>query len=91
MVNFQQQAFRLTANDLPLEEYPPYASDSVYVMSIPTVIELFDASKQVEPFLDDDDAIFMGLCAQHIDAPLIHDPRFVIEDPPMPPSWTAYR
>lgn len=72
------------------QEYQPYASGSAYVMSIPTAIELFDASKEVQPFLPDDDAFLTGLCAQHIAAQLIHEPSFTIDDPPTPPSWDAY-
>ena len=60
-------------------------------MSIPTALDLFDATMEVEPFFPDYDAFLTGECAKHMDVPLIHEPSFIIDDPPMPPSWNVYR
>lgn len=60
-------------------------------MSIPTAIDLFGAAKEVEPYFPGDDAFLTGVCAKHINVPLIHEPSFNIDDPPVLPLWDNYR
>lgn len=79
-----------------MDDYPEYNDSSSYasgsyVMSILTAIDLFDATKEVKPSFLDDDVFLTGMCAKHIGVSLIHEPSFVVDDPPMPPSWDTYR
>ena len=85
-----EEKYYISEDDYPYEEYPPYASGSAYVMTGPTAVDLFDASKVVQPFIPMEDVFVTGLCAEHIDAPRIHEPRFRYDHPPNPPSWETF-
>ncbi|KFM81254.1 hypothetical protein X975_21165, partial [Stegodyphus mimosarum] len=84
------EKYYVSEDDYSKEEYPPYASGHAYITLGSTAAELFDAAQLVQPLLPMEDVFITGLCAQEIQAELIHDPRFRYEDPPRPPTWSAY-
>lgn len=66
----------MSEEDFPEVEFPPYAAGSAYVTTGPTAAQLFDASQRVTPFLPQEDIFITGLCADDIDAALVHEPSF---------------
>lgn len=85
-----EEKYYVSEDDYSDEEYPPYTSGSAYVMTGPTAVELFLASKEVQPFVPMEDVFVTGLCGRRIDATLLHEPRFRYDDPPSPPSWSSF-
>ncbi|GIY75755.1 lactosylceramide 1,3-N-acetyl-beta-D-glucosaminyltransferase [Caerostris darwini] len=84
------EKYYVSENDYSEELYPPYASGAAYVTNGPTASKLFEASKQVKPFLPMEDIFITGLCADEIAATLLHEPSFKYVDPPNPLNWNHY-
>lgn len=80
----------LIEDNYSMVDLPPYASGS-YLMSIITAIDLSGVTMRIDPYFIEEDAFLTGMCAQLINVSLIHDPSFVVQDPPMPLSWDTYR
>ncbi|GIX88144.1 beta-1,3-galactosyltransferase 5 [Caerostris extrusa] len=87
---WRTQKYYVSENDYSEELYPPYASGAAYVTNGPTASKLFEASKQVKPFLPMEDIFITGLCADEIAATLLHEPSFKYVDPPNPLNWNHY-
>ncbi|KAG8181674.1 hypothetical protein JTE90_019213 [Oedothorax gibbosus] len=66
----------VSEEDFPEEEFPPYADGSAHVTTGPTAMQLYGASQRVTPFLPLEDIFITGLCADDIDAKLVHEPSF---------------
>lgn len=92
MLNYSNlQEIILNLDNYLQNDFSPYATSS-YLMSIQTAIDLFGAIKEVHPILfPEDDAFLTRVSTKHIKVQLIHEPSFIIENPPMPPLWDTYR